>query len=290
MMNKEDRVKLFANELNYIHDTKIREFAKRLIEDAPEYFFHVPASSSGKYHPQFDLGEGGLVRHTRCVAYFAKCFGVSHMLDQRTADMLVTCAIAHDIKKQGEGEHGKYTVSEHPTLAAHYLLDVSDTMPDVFTKDELTVMFNAIRSHMGQWGEKDGLPVPKSAFDFMLHDADYVASRKELLGFAFAPTEDVEINKEEVESNTDPGDFIIDFGKYKGKGKTIREIHEEELADISKGVINKPSTYIEWMANQEGFQMSEAQESAKKFLASYKKEPPKKIVTATLEQADDLPF
>ena len=30
----------------------------------PEYFFEVAASSTGKYHPVYALGVGGLVRHT----------------------------------------------------------------------------------------------------------------------------------------------------------------------------------------------------------------------------------
>lgn len=280
MISKEDRVKLFVNELNYIHDPKIREFAKRLIEGAPEYFFHVPASSSGKYHPPFDLGEGGLVRHTRCVAYFANCFGISHMADQRTIDMLVTCAIAHDIKKQGEGEYGQHTVSEHPTLAANYILDMAGAIPDVFTDKELTMMYNAVQSHMGQWGEKDGLPVPKSAFDFMLHDADYVASRKEVLDFAFAPTEDViyasTSTPETITENIsdDPGKYVLTFGKH--SGKTLEEV--------------EPTGYLDWMIKQVDFKNVEAQEAARKYL-EWKKNPTKKAPPIPAKSAvDDLPF
>ena len=42
---------------------EIREFAKLCIKNAPKYWFHVPASSTGKYHPKFSLGDGGLLRH-----------------------------------------------------------------------------------------------------------------------------------------------------------------------------------------------------------------------------------
>lgn len=41
-----NRIDLFQNELNIIKSDDIREFAKILINDAPEYFFHVPASST----------------------------------------------------------------------------------------------------------------------------------------------------------------------------------------------------------------------------------------------------
>ena len=65
-----NRINLLQNELNMIKSDDIREFAKILINDAPEYFFHVPASSTGKYHPSYALGEGGLARHTKAVMRF----------------------------------------------------------------------------------------------------------------------------------------------------------------------------------------------------------------------------
>ena len=73
-MEKNERVALFERELSYIKDENIKEFAKRIIEDADEYFFTVPASSSGKYHPDFARGEGGLVRHTKAVVFFTAEF------------------------------------------------------------------------------------------------------------------------------------------------------------------------------------------------------------------------
>ena len=37
----------------------------------PDYFFSVSASSTGKYHPSFSLGNGGLLRHTKVVVKIA---------------------------------------------------------------------------------------------------------------------------------------------------------------------------------------------------------------------------
>ena len=56
---------MFTEELNYINDMRIREGAKILLDGLPEYFYTIPASSTGKYHPDFASGEGGLVRHTK---------------------------------------------------------------------------------------------------------------------------------------------------------------------------------------------------------------------------------
>ena len=280
-MKAEDKVKMLANELSDITDGKAREFAQKMIENADDYFFVVPASSSGKYHPTFDLGDGGLVRHTRCVVYYSECIAESFDFTVRQRDMIIVSALAHDIKKQGDGV-GRHTVKEHPILAANYMMEIAEMVPDAFTAEELAVMTQAVRSHMGKWGGKDGLPVPESEFDKCLQAADYIASRKEILGFNFRPTEDVVIEK----SEEDPGDFIIDFGKYKGKGMTIRQIHESEMKDPMK----KDSTYIQWMSGMEDFFNKDAQAAARKFLASYEKPKPVLEPKHAVESIDDLPF
>ena len=62
---------VFKTELNYIKDSEIREKAIKAINLLPDYFFEVPASSTGKYHPTFSQGEGGLVRHTKAAVNIA---------------------------------------------------------------------------------------------------------------------------------------------------------------------------------------------------------------------------
>ena len=41
----------FKKELEYIKSDKIRNACKEMIELLPDYFFEIPASSTGKYHP-----------------------------------------------------------------------------------------------------------------------------------------------------------------------------------------------------------------------------------------------
>jgi len=60
-------MEIFEKELSQMTDSKAKEFTKQCLEKLPEYFFEVPASTTGKYHPEFSLGEGGLVRHTPMV-------------------------------------------------------------------------------------------------------------------------------------------------------------------------------------------------------------------------------
>ena len=68
-MNKKD---VFKKEYTYITNDRYRENAEKLVELLPDYFFKVAASSTGKYHPLFSLGDGGLVRHTKAAIRIAK--------------------------------------------------------------------------------------------------------------------------------------------------------------------------------------------------------------------------
>ena len=66
-----DKKEVFKREVNYLKNERYRENANKLIELLPDYFFEVPASSTGKYHPAFSLGDGGLVRHTKAAVRIA---------------------------------------------------------------------------------------------------------------------------------------------------------------------------------------------------------------------------
>lgn len=54
----------FYKVVNNFKNETLKEFAIYCADRLPEYFWEIPASTSGKYHPITDLGEGGLVRHS----------------------------------------------------------------------------------------------------------------------------------------------------------------------------------------------------------------------------------
>ena len=56
---------VFEVELSKISSQEVRVSTETVLEMLPDYFYEIPASSSGKYHPQFSLGKGGLVRHVK---------------------------------------------------------------------------------------------------------------------------------------------------------------------------------------------------------------------------------
>ena len=61
----------FKTEIGYIKNLRYQENIKILVELLPDYFFEIPASSTGKYHPSYALGDGGLVRHVKVAVRIA---------------------------------------------------------------------------------------------------------------------------------------------------------------------------------------------------------------------------
>lgn len=296
-MNREDRLKIFANEISDIQDNDLKQLASEIIANADDYFFTVAASSSGKYHPQFDLGNGGLVRHTRCVVYMAECMAESLDMDSYDKDAIIVAALAHDIKKQGNG-NSSHTVWEHPTLASEYVKEIHKKTKSKVPSDVVNKIADAVHRHMGKWGHKPNftksnspLPMPETEFEKALQAADYIASRKEILDFSFRATDGVEaqpvkepLNEEkpvtemslfELES------YVLQFGKH--KGKTLKEA--------------KPTGYLEWMLKQDDFSNKYAQDVVREYfnklresVTSDGRNYKSSTESITQEEVDNLPF
>lgn len=258
-MEKKDRLEIFKRELGYIHDDNIRKFAEKLLEECNDYFFTVPASSSGKYHPVMSLGDGGLVRHTKAVAYFANEFARAEVqfgkFDDRDCDLIVLCAIAHDIKKQGENAETHHTVNEHPQLAAQFMKKINDEY-NFIDEDDMDTVFKAVSKHMGPWGE----PKPSSLFERTLFYADYTASRKELDIKFISDGINEPVERETYANPVDSpkmtvDDYVFHFGKTKGM-------------TIAESVKNNKS-YVDWILRTEGFSMTDVKELVREY---YKRE------------------
>ena len=68
-MTKEEKLSYFEEEIDLIQSADLKIFLTLAVENMFDYVFIKPASSSGKYHPMSDLGEGGLIRHIKGVFY-----------------------------------------------------------------------------------------------------------------------------------------------------------------------------------------------------------------------------
>lgn len=158
------------------------------VDTVPNYFWHVQASSTGKYHPQYALGEEGLLRHTcaavRIAAAIINLDQYNGIFDDVDKDNIIVALMLHDTFKHGEEKDGKYnpySIHEHPLIAA-------DKVRERLEDEHKCVIANCIASHMGEWTESNRshyvLPKPKTLEEQMVHLCDYLASRK-FLEFKF---------------------------------------------------------------------------------------------------------
>lgn len=182
-MNKCDN---FKKEIEYIKSEKIKKACQEMINLLPDYFFEIPASSTGKYHPEYALGEGGLLRHTKAAVRIAyellsdPCIGDKYTQDEK--DLMIMALVLHDGLKSGY-DHEKYTRFDHPILMADYIMDNEEVLG--LEVEEIEFLCDVIKTHMGSWTtDYNGVEVlgkPKTKYQNFVHMCDYLASRKCLL-------------------------------------------------------------------------------------------------------------
>ncbi len=178
-----DKVKVFEKELSYIKNERYKKGATLLIKLLPDYFFEVPASSTGKYHPSFALGSGGLVRHTKVAVRMAvEMFNdesITGAYSNNEKDLMMVALLVHDGLKSGL-EKETYTRFDHPILICNYIKENKDKLS--FTDKEIMFLTSVISSHMGPWNTNSYsdvvLPKPETSRQRFVHMCDYLASRK----------------------------------------------------------------------------------------------------------------
>ena len=171
-----EKSKYFEREINLIQSEDYRMFIKHYLDKVcPDYFWEIGASSSGKYHPQFSQGKGGLVRHTKAVVMFAEELlrMSSYMyMSEEYKDYVIMACIVHDTCKYGWEEYNKDQYKDHAKFAS---MLVNNAWLDYFDYQAPEFFLSAIRCHMGQWSEKEDRPFTN--IDRCVHMADYMASR-----------------------------------------------------------------------------------------------------------------
>lgn len=179
-MTDEEKIKLFEKELNYISSEDIKNFVKNMLTKLPDYFYEIPASSTGKYHPLYTLGEGGLVRHTKAAAGIANEFKNIMEFEDGEFDSCIAALILHDGCKNGRnGKAGDYTMFTHPLEMVELIKD------NVEETSQIKLICDLISTHMGQWTynkftKKEELRKPETELEYFVHMCDYLASRKQI--------------------------------------------------------------------------------------------------------------
>ena len=170
---------VFKKELSYVVDEDIRESLAIMIDKIPDYFFNIPAASTGKYHPAYAQGDGGLVRHTKAAVRMAyELYGI-YKFPQRTKDLIIFALILHDSVKKGIEEE-KYTKFDHSLIASEFIKNNKGDLK--LSNDDIEFICGCIGSHMGKFNTSDYsdviLPLPKTPEQKFVHMCDFLASRK----------------------------------------------------------------------------------------------------------------
>lgn len=187
----------FARELNYIKDCRLKDFTAYVLDNLPDYFREIGASTSGKYHPKYTLGVGGLIRHTKAAVAIAQDIFTAEIYDfsQTDCDIITSALILHDGLKCGMWED--HTAFEHPLLMENFIyekyeeyikennLENINNITDLIFGENVHTVAQAIASHMGKWTTSKYsdlvLPRPKTDIQKCVHLCDYLASRKHLI-------------------------------------------------------------------------------------------------------------
>jgi len=174
---------VFNNELNFIKNSVIKEDIKTLLDLLPDYFYEVPASSGGKYHPKLAEGNGGLVRHTKAAARIANDILSNPLFASKYTseeiDIVIGALIVHDGLKCGLVKE-QYTRFDHPILMGDFIVNNKGKLK--MSDSAMTMLVSCIKSHMGVWNTNDYskvvLPIPATNIERLVHLCDYLSSRK----------------------------------------------------------------------------------------------------------------
>ena len=169
-----------------IKDKELKESLLKIIEILPDYWFIEPASSTGKYHPEYATGEGGLLRHSKAAMRIGfELLNDPSIGDKYTnheKDLMLMSLLVHDGLKLGNPKE-KYTRFDHPILMGKYIIDNKEKLN--LKEEDAIFMNDVIKTHMGPWTtDYNGVEVlekPKTKYQNFVHMCDYLASRKCLL-------------------------------------------------------------------------------------------------------------
>ena len=185
-METTEKIEYFINELAYILNPTIRGVATKAVGSLPDYFFEVPASSTGKYHPEYSLGKGGLARHTRAAVRIA--MDLARMDDYKFTpdeiDLAVAALLVHDGWKSGLPQ-GTYSRADHPVFAANQLKG-NEEISTLLPPEQFEIFLRLVARHMGQWNTDSYTKQvvahkPETPLEKFVHLCDYLASRKCLI-------------------------------------------------------------------------------------------------------------
>lgn len=167
-------------EVRTITNERLRALTIDALRYTPDYWWNVPASTSGKYHNPLARGKHGLWIHTKmamtALEVLLPSWKAQGKLTEWDADCARAAVLLHDIFKQGLPENRDpsdpndcHTVGNHDVIAAEWLAAHTELPAEVI---------GAVEAHNGpeEWGEGKS---PDSDLEQIVHMADNLASEED---------------------------------------------------------------------------------------------------------------
>jgi hypothetical protein len=181
-------VKELKTEINQIKNEELKKICIDILLDCSDMNAKAPASSSGKYHPVHDLGEGGLIRHTKVTCRLIKT--IMRMWPQYDGldwDIPWISLILHDCAKYTKMDQ-EHSHQDHPLLIAEKIRKFKPISQEGWFIDykELSESLEKIakncETHMSRWSEDNyGNKVgekPKNMENAFCAIADMISAQK----------------------------------------------------------------------------------------------------------------
>lgn len=175
-------------------------FKSFILNNVPDYFWSVPASSTGKYHMSSQNVIGGLVNHTKAAFKIAESLYDTEMydFDELEQALILMAIVLHDAFKYDDDTRKKtdaalvnlnyeeiaiidigHTIATHPAVAAEEILKTVTSDDALFNDVHEIAML--VSSHSGKWNKdknnEEILSLPITGPQKFVHLCDYISSR-----------------------------------------------------------------------------------------------------------------
>lgn len=185
-MTKEYKRKIFEPLSRNFETEEFKAYYLDMVAEMPDYIFTMPSSTSGKYHNATQCQTYGqiyhiymfdaILNHRLRLKHNREVFNTP---DKR--DMLRCIPAFHDAVKCG-WETSEHTLSEHPILAAEWVLRTNVEHDIPIGKKH--ILADMCKTHSGEWNKnREGIvimPEPRNPREFFIHECDILASRADL--------------------------------------------------------------------------------------------------------------
>lgn len=226
-MTKEEKQKIFEPLSRNFETEMFKAYFMDMVAEISDYIFTMPSSTSGKYHNAKQCEQYGQIYHVymfdSILNHRLRLKGNQELYSTPEERDCMRCVPAfHDAVKCG-WNGSQYTVQDHPILAAKWVLDtkVEHDISDNYKQ----MIADMCESHSGQWNKSRSGQVimsePRNVREFFIHECDILSSRCDL--DYIIPDELKELlNTNAKVELPNPSEYILTFGKH--KGKTLTEI------------------------------------------------------------------